>query len=407
LHARSSSTESISIGMSEQASPSPIPQASPGRDYRRYQTDIDAAVRRVLESGWYILGPEVDGFEKEFASYLGLREAVGVASGTDAIELALRGLGIGPGDAVYSVSNTAVATVAAIERAGATPILVDVDEATVTMDPESLARAVAAGSRPIGTRPAAVVVVHLYGQAADMDAILAVARPAGLAVVEDCAQAHGARLNGRMVGTMGEVAAFSFYPTKNLAALGDGGCVVTDDVAVATRIRELRQYGWRERYVSAVPGLNSRLDEVQAAVLRARLPKLDGDNARRREIAARYDAGLRGTAVVTPVVRTAASHVYHQYVVRTGSRDGLIAWLRDHSIAAAIHYPVPVHLQPGYAGRLPHVAELPVTERLAGEIVSLPIFSSLTDDEVNRVIAAIVEWTPSEAHATGAQAGGR
>lgn len=381
--------------MSEQGSPSPIPQASPGRDYRRNRTEIDAAVRRVLESGWYILGPEVGAFEAEFASYLGLREAIGVASGTDAVELALRGLGIGPGDAVYTVAHTAVATVAAIERSGATPILVDVDDATGTMDPGSLAGAVAAGLPAGGARPAAVVPVHLYGQPAPMDEILSIARTAGLRVVEDCAQAHGARLDGRMAGTIGDVAAFSFYPTKNLAALGDGGCVATDDVAAATRIRELRQYGWRDRYVSAVPGLNSRLDEVQASVLRARLPKLDTNNARRREIAARYDAGLQGAGVTLPVARNGVSHVYHQYVIRTPGRDRLIAWLRDRGIGTAIHYPVPVHRQPGYAGRLPRV-ELPVTERLAGEIVSLPIFSSLTDDEAERVIAAVLEWGRSD-----------
>lgn len=392
--------------MSEPVPTSQIPQASPGRDYRRNQTEIDAAVRRVLESGWYILGPEVSAFEAEFASYLGSKEAVGVASGTDAVELALRGLGIGPGDAVYTVSHTAVATVAAIERAGATPILVDVDEATGTMDPNSLAAAVATGLLPGEKRPAAVVAVHLYGQPAPMDEILSIARTAGLRVVEDCAQAHGARLDGRMAGTMGDAAAFSFYPTKNLAALGDGGCVATDDVATATRIRELRQYGWRDRYVSAVPGLNSRLDEVQAAVLRARLPKLETDNARRREIAARYAAGLLGSAVTLPVARTGVDHVYHQYVIRTRGRDRLVSWLHDRGIGTAIHYPVPIHLQPGYAGRLPRV-ELPVTERLAGEIVSLPIFSSLTDDEVERVIAAILEWSRSDTAPAATPQGGR
>lgn len=384
--------------MSEPVSTSPVPQASPGRDYRRNQTEIDAAIRRVLDSGWYILGPEVGAFEAEFASYLGLKEAIGVASGTDAVELALRGLEIGPGDAVYTVSNTAVATVAAIERAGATPILVDVDEGTGTMDPDSLARTVSAGSAG-DARPAAVVAVHLYGQPAQMAEILQVARPAGLRVIEDCAQAHGARLDGRMAGTMGDAAAFSFYPTKNLAALGDGGCVATDNVTAATRIRELRQYGWRDRYVSAVPGLNSRLDEVQAAVLRARLPRLETDNDRRREIAARYDAGLQGSAVTLPVARTGVRHIYHQYVIRTHGRDRLVSWLRDRGIGTAIHYPVPIHLQPGYAGRLPRVVDLPVTERLAGEIVSLPIFASLTDDEVELVIAALVEWGRSEADA--------
>jgi hypothetical protein len=383
--------------MSDQRSPSLIPQASPGRDYRRNQADIDAAVRRTLESGWYILGPEVTAFEAEFAAYLGLREAIGVANGTDAVEMALRGLGVGPGDAVYTVSHTAVATVAAIERAGATPVLVDVDEATATMDPASLAGAIAADPRPKGARPAAVIAVHLYGQPAPMDEIVPIARAAGLRVVEDCAQAHGASLGGRMAGTIGDIASFSFYPTKNLAALGDGGCVATNDPVVATRIRELRQYGWRDRYVSAVPGVNSRLDEVQAAILRARLPKLDSDNARRAEIAARYDAGLKSAGVSLPVTRAGAGHVYHQYVIRTSGRDNLMAWLRERGIGTAIHYPTPIHLQPGYVGRLYPAVTMPVTERLAGEIVSLPIFSSLTDEEVDRVIAAILAWSGSAA----------
>jgi dTDP-4-amino-4,6-dideoxygalactose transaminase len=391
--------------MSERTPPAPIPQASPGRDYRRNQSAIDVAVRRALESGWYILGPEVSAFEAEFASYLGLRQAIGVASGTDAVELALRGLEIGPGDAVYTVSNTAVATVAAIERAGATPVLVDVDESTATMDPTSLAAAIAVG-RQDGARPAAAVAVHLYGQPAAMDDILSIARAAGLRVVEDCAQAHGARLGERMTGTMGDIAAFSFYPTKNLAALGDGGGIATNDLAAATRIKELRQYGWRDRYVSAIPGLNSRLDEVQAAVLRARLPQLNADNARRKEIAARYDAGLAVTGLERQAGQPGAQPVYHQYVVRTAGRDRLIAWLRDRGIGTAIHYPVPIHLQPAYAGRIAHV-ELPVTERLAAEIVSLPIFADLSDDEVDRVIAAVVEWSRNEAPPTVTSAGGR
>jgi dTDP-4-amino-4,6-dideoxygalactose transaminase len=378
--------------MSEPGSPSPIPQASPGRDYRRNQKDIDAAVRRTLESGWYILGPEVTAFESEFASYLGLRETIGVASGTDAVEMALRGLGIGPGDAVYTVSHTAVATVAAVERAGATPVLVDIDNATATMDPASLGAAIAADPRPQGAQPRAVIAVHLYGQPAPMDEILAISRGAGLLVVEDCAQAHGATLDGRIAGTIGDIASFSFYPTKNLGALGDGGCVATNDPAVAARIRELRQYGWHDRYVSAVPGLNSRLDEVQAAILRARLPKLDADNGRRKEIAARYDAGLKNAAVTLPVTRAGVGHVYHQYVVRTPERDGLMVWLRDRGIGTAIHYPVPIHLQPGYDGRIAHFG-LATTERVAREIASLPIFASLTDLEVDRVIAAIVEWS--------------
>jgi dTDP-4-amino-4,6-dideoxygalactose transaminase len=380
--------------MSDRLALTAIPQSSPGRDYHLHQTEIDGAMRRALDSGWYILGPEVGAFEAEFASYLGLREGVGVASGTDAVELALRALGVGPGDAVYTVSNTAVATVVGVERTGAVPILVDVDD-TYTLDPASLAEALAADQRPGSARPRAVVVVHLYGQPAAMSEIMRIARGAGLFVVEDCAQAHGARRDGRLAATWGDIAAFSFYPTKNLGALGDGGLVATDDPALAARARELRQYGWRDRYVSAVVGMNSRLDELQAAVLRAKLPHLDEDNARRRAIAARYGARLAGSVVTTPVVASGVEHVFHQYVVRSPRREELMAWLLERGISTAIHYPVPIHMQPAYAGRLPIVVELAVTERIAGEILSLPIFPSLSDDDVNLVIEALLEWSES------------
>jgi dTDP-4-amino-4,6-dideoxygalactose transaminase len=272
---------------------------------------------------------------------------------------------------------------------------VDIDEATYTLDPRALAKAIATDAHPGGARPAAVVVVHLYGQMAAMPAILEVARSAGLHVVEDCAQAHGARLDGRMAGTWGEVASFSFYPTKNLGALGDGGAVATNDSGVATNTRELRQYGWRERYVSAVPGTNSRLDELQAAILRAKLPQLTADNARRQAIAARYTDSLRGTGLVLPLPSPGAEHVYHQYVVRTARRKSLMNWLARREVGAAIHYPVPVHLQPAYQGRLPLPRPLPVTERICGEIVSLPIFPALTDAEADRVVEAILDWERS------------
>jgi dTDP-4-amino-4,6-dideoxygalactose transaminase len=378
--------------MSDRPDLEPVPQSSPGRDYRRHQAEIDAALSRALQSGWYVLGPEVRAFEAEFAAYLGLCESVGVANGTDAVELALKALGIGPGDAVYTVSNTAVATVVGIERAGALPVLVDVDAGSFTLDPASLAAAIAADPRPGGARPKAVVVVHLYGRVAAMPEIERTARAAGLLIVEDCAQAHGAKLDGREAATFGDIAAFSFYPTKNLGALGDGGLVATDDAAVAARARELRQYGWRDRYISAVPGMNSRLDELQAAMLRAKLRYLDEDNSRRRAIAGRYEAGLGGSGVVVPAVGAGVEHVFHQYVIRARNRGGLIAWLAQRGISSAIHYPVPVHMQPAYAGRLPRPVALPVTERLSGEILSLPIFPSLRDDEVDRTIDAIREW---------------
>jgi dTDP-4-amino-4,6-dideoxygalactose transaminase len=372
-----------------------VPQSSPGHEYRDSRIEIDEAIARVLDSGLYILGREVEAFEQEFARYLGLREAVGVANGTDALELALRALGVGPGDAVFTVSHTAVATVAAIERAGAIPILLDVDEETFTMDPAQLEDALAVDARPAGARPKAVVVVHLYGHPAAMPAIVDLARANGLLVVEDCAQAHGARLDARMVGTFGDVATFSFYPTKNLGALGDGGLVASDDPGIASRVRELRQYGWRERYVSATTGFNSRLDEIQAAVLRVKLRHLDARNERRRELASRYDAGLGSAAVRIPGVAAGAKHVYHQYVIRAHGRADLMAWLRERGIATAIHYPTPVHQQPAYADRLLVPRTLEATERLAGEIVSLPMFAGLADADADRVAEAISDWEPA------------
>jgi dTDP-4-amino-4,6-dideoxygalactose transaminase len=371
--------------------PTVIPQSSPGSDYAAHRAEIDDAVARVLESGRYILGREVASYEAEFAAYLGIAGAVGVASGTDALELALRALGIGPGDAVFTVSHTAVATVAAIERAGAIPVLLDVDEETFTLDPgrleDALTRLVELG----GARPRAVVVVHLYGHPADMPAIVEVARRTGLLVVEDCAQAHGARLGGRLVGTFGDAASFSFYPTKNLGALGDGGLVASDNPDVAQCVRELRQYGWRERYVSATPGFNSRLDELQAAILRVKLRHLEAGNERRRAIAASYDRLLRETGVRRPSVAAGVEHAFHQYVIRTEHRNELMAHLRDRGIGTAIHYPVPVHRQPAYVGRLPVPHDLGATDRLVDEIVSLPMFPGLTDLDVERIAEAIVD----------------
>ncbi len=266
-----------------------ILSADPRVGYRAQQIEIDRAIARVLESGHYILGPEVSAFEEEWADFLGVQHALGVGNGTDAIQLALRALGIGRGDVVITTSNTAVATVAAIELAGAEPLLVDVDEGTLNMSAPSFEAVLSADSH---RRIKAVIPVHLYGQPADMPAISALAQRYDLRVVEDCAQAHGAMIGGRMVGTWGDAAAFSFYPTKNLAALGDGGAVVTNDTALAERMRALRTYGWRERHRSEEPGMNTRLDEVQAAILRVQLPFLEKGNARRREIAQHYHDSL-------------------------------------------------------------------------------------------------------------------
>jgi dTDP-4-amino-4,6-dideoxygalactose transaminase len=351
---------------------------------------VEAAVLDVLRSGLVILGPQVTAFEAEFGSAVRAPYAVGVASGTDAIQLALRATGVRPGDRVVTVSHTAVATVAAIELAGATSVLVDVDEQTFTMSPASLAAAVDAVTKAHGRPPAAVVVVHLYGQVADMVAIAAICAEHQMILIEDAAQAHGAACGDRPVGSWGAATGYSFYPTKNLAALGDAGAVTTPDGAVADRVARLRQYGWRERFISDEPGLNSRLDEVQAAVLRVRLRRLASDNARRREIAAAYDAALRGD-LQRPAVRPGNHHVYHQYVVRTRDREGFRAHLADRGVGSAVHYPQPVHQQPAYR-RVDGLVPLAVTEAIAREIVSLPMGPELTDAQVDRVSAALSDW---------------
>ena len=383
--------------MSSQNRPTILP-TDPKANYLAYKPEIDAAISRVLDSGWYILGQEVSAFEEEFADYIGVRHGVGVASGTDALEISLRACGIGSGDAVFTVSHTAVATVAAIELAGATPILVDIEPITYTMDPNYLEDAIKASSsvRPSSPegrrRPRAIVPVHLYGHPADMPAILDIARRYGLYVIEDCAQSHGAILNGRKTGAWGDIAAFSFYPTKNLGALGDGGIVVTDNADLAERARLLRQYGWHQRYVSEIAGTNSRLDELQAAILRVKLCYLDRGNARRRQIAQAYTHLLADTGLVLPTCRTKAEHIYHQYVVRTSERDALRAYLREQAIGTLIHYPQPVHLQPAYANRLTTSGALSHSERAAAEVLSLPMYPELPDEHVTLVADAIRHW---------------
>lgn len=363
-----------------------IPQADPRAGYLARRQAIDAAVARVLSSGAYILGPEVEAFEAQFAAFIGTAHAVGVASGTDALVLGLKALGVEEGDFVATVSHTAVATVAAIELAGGQPLLVDVEPGGFCMDPEALEAAMAAAPGPVKV----VVPVHLYGAPADIDAICAVAERQGAEVLEDGSQAHGASVGGRRIGTFGQAAAFSLYPTKNLGAFGDGGVLTTDDEALADRMRALRQYGWARGRISETAGMNSRLDELQAAILRVKLDHLDTDNARRRAIAGAYDEGLKGLDVVLPIARPGADHVYHQYVVRVSERDGVQAALRALNVGTAVHYPAPVHLQPAYAGRLAAGPEgLAETERLAPEILSLPMFPELTDEAAQRVIEAL------------------
>ena len=367
--------------------PTAIPQADPRAGYLVQRTAIDAALTRVFEGGVYILGREVEMFEAAFADYIGVSHAIGVGSGTDAIELALRASSIGAGDLVFTVSHTAVATVAAIERAGATAVLVDVEPGTYTMAPHELSRALRM-TRP--GRPAAVLPVHIYGQPAELSELAEIARVHDLRLIEDCAQSHGALYCGEPTGSFGDVACFSFYPTKNLGALGDGGMVVTSDPTLAVALREIREYGWRDRYVSARIGINSRLDAIQAAILGVKLRTLTADNARRQTIAARYDAGLAGLPLALPARRPNATHVFHQYVIRLAERDALRNRLRASGVGTGIHYPVPVHRQPAYSGRLTcGPSGLGVTERAASQILSLPIYPQLMDEAVDRVIAEI------------------
>lgn len=352
--------------------------------YLAHKAEIDAAVARVLDSGWYILGQEVAAFEQEFAAYQQAAGCVAVNSGTDALTLALRACGVGPGDEVITVAHTAVATVAAIRLTGAIPVLVDIDPATYTMSPAALAAA-------ITPRTKAVIPVHLYGHPADLPSIAALTQPRGIRLIEDCAQAHGARLDGRLAGGFGDLACFSFYPTKNLGALGDGGAVTGANPELLGRVRLLREYGWQPqaRYVSQVEGANSRLDELQAAVLRVRLRYLDEENEQRRRLAAVYAAHLPPGAT-RPVERPGCRHVYHLYVVRVPDRDAVQARLAAAGIGAGIHYPMPIHRQPAYQhGGVVTPGSLAETEAAAAEILSLPLQPTLRPEQVQAVAAAL------------------
>src|SRR5512135_157743 len=361
-----------------------IPAANPHAQYFSHKTEIDEAIKAAIDGNRYILGPQTKAFEHEFAEYVGLKYGVGVGSGTEALHLAIRACEIGGGDDVITVAHTAVATVSAIELAGATPVLVDIDPATFTLDPQKLESA-------ITPRTKAIIPVHIYGGSANLDPILKIAKRYELKVIEDCAQAHGARYHTKRLGSWGDVACFSFYPTKNLGAIGDGGFVATNDPVIAERLDLLRQYGWRERYISEIGGWNTRLDELQAAILRVKLKYLDADNDRRRQRAAMYDEMLQGV-VATPIELADTRHVYHLYVIRSPQRDRLMKHLADRGIGSAIHYPQPTHLQPAYRGRLGDVGSLPETEKAAKEILSLPMFPELNESDLRVVVDAIREF---------------
>jgi dTDP-4-amino-4,6-dideoxygalactose transaminase len=359
-----------------------ISVASLGAQYQRYKPAIDAAIARVLVSGTYILGSEVEAFEQAFADYSGCKYAVGVGSGTDALFLSLKALGIGPACEVITVSHTAIATVAAILAAGAVPVLADIDPMFYTLDVAALEGAISAKTR-------AIVPVHIYGQPAQLDAIRHFANTRGLAIIEDCAQATGGLFAGKRVGSFGDVGCFSFYPTKNLGAIGDGGMVVTNSKDVADKLRELRQYGWDAERRPQCVGVNSRLDSLQAAILAAKLPALDADNARRIELARRYHEGLRDLPIVLPQTRPNTRHVFHLYVIQCEQRDALRSHLAAAGIETTIHYPAPVHQQASYAKLTRVHGTLAQTDVLQTRIITLPLYPELGEQDVDHAIEAI------------------
>ena len=361
-----------------------VPYLDLGAQYRALKTEIDAAVISVLDSTQFILGPEVAAFEREFSAFCGVPECVALNTGTSALHLALLACGIGRGDEVITVPFTFVATVAAIEYAGATPVLVDVEPDYLTMDPDRLEAA-------ITPRTKAIMPVHLFGHPAGMDAIEAVAKRHGLRVIEDAAQAHGARFQGRPCGSMGDLAGFSFYPGKNLGAYGEGGAVVTGDPALARTIRLLRSWGEERRYEHLLKGFNYRMDGIQGAILRIKLRHLEAWTEARRARAAQYASALAGTDVVVPAERPGDRHVYHVFAVRLRDRDRRRAHLEARGVQTGVHYPIPVHLQPAYRDLGYTAGDFPVAERAAGEVLSLPIYPELTPAQVDFVASCLRE----------------
>ena len=361
-----------------------VPYLDLGAQYRALKTEIDAAVLGVLDSTQFILGPEVAAFEREFAACAGVPECVALNTGTSALHLALLACGIGKGDEVITVPFTFVATVAAIEYAGARPVLVDVEPEHLTMDPERLEAA-------ITPRTKAIMPVHLFGHPAGMDAIGAVAKRHGLRVIEDAAQAHGARFQGRACGSMGDLAGFSFYPGKNLGAYGEGGAVVTSDPELARTVRLLRSWGEERRYEHLMKGFNYRMDGIQGAILRIKLRHLEAWTEARRARAAQYAAALAGSGVVTPAERPGDRHVYHVYAVRLAERDRWRSHLEARGVQTGVHYPIPVHLQPAYRDLGYTAGDFPVAERAASEVLSLPIYPELTPAQVDYVASCLRE----------------
>ncbi|NKB33464.1 MAG: erythromycin biosynthesis sensory transduction protein eryC1 [Pseudomonadales bacterium] len=355
--------------------------SDPKAQYLALKQEIDQAIGNVLASGRYVLGDETNEFEREFADYIGTGHCIGVGNGTDALELALRACGVGQGDEVITVSHTAVATVAAIVQSGATPVLIDVDPNSYTMSIDQLEPALSENTK-------AIIPVHLYGHPAHMPALMKLVEGTDIRVIEDCAQAHGAAIEGKKVGNFGDIACFSFYPTKNLSAIGDGGAVTTSDSALAKQLRLLREYGWEERFHSSQLGRNSRLDEIQAAILRVKLRHLDEFNLARKNIAKIYNEKLSELGLGLPNCEASYEHVYHQYVIRSQKRDALLKSLGEAKILAGIHYPLPVHRQAAYAEMAIMSGDLSTTDTLCDEILSLPIYPEL-GQQVHDVVAGV------------------
>ena len=369
-------------------SPIRVPYLDLKAQYQTIKPEIDAAIARVLDSSQFILGAEVAGFEKQFAAYCGAAECVALNSGTSALHLALLAAGVGAGDDVITVSFTFVASVAAILYAGARPVLVDIDPRSFTMDPLPLEAA-------ITPRTKAILPVHLYGQPADMDPILEVARRHGFAVIEDAAQAHGAKYKGRPVGSIGDIACFSFYPTKNLGAYGEGGAVTTSNAEYANKIRMLRDWGQDRKYHHLLHGFNYRMEGLQAAILRVKLRHLDQWTEARRAVARKYNRLLGDCGVELPTEMPGARHVYHVYTLRTEDRDGLQAALQAEGIQTAVHYALPAHLQPAYADLGYSRGAFPQTEKAAKEVLSLPLYPEITDAQIQKVAQALTSLAPA------------
>lgn len=350
--------------------------------YLELKQELDEAISRVVSSGWFIGGPEVDNFETDYAKYCGANYAVGVANGLDALYLALRAMDVGPGDEVVVPSNTYIATWLAVSQCAATPVPVEPDVTTYNIDPGLIESA-------ITSRTKVILPVHLYGQPADLDPILKIARRHGLKVLEDGAQSHGARYHGKRIGAHGDAVAWSFYPGKNLGAMGDGGAVTTNDERIADRIRVLRNYGSRVKYVNEVQGYNSRLDPLQAAILRVKLKVLDEWNARRARVSSRYNAEMNVPEMVLPTTLSGADSVWHLYVVRHPRRERLQQALHKAGVGTLIHYPIPPHLQAAYAAEGFGEKSFPLAELLASEVLSLPMGPALTEEQVKQVIVAV------------------